>query len=112
MNNRKLYVPSDVSLRNEVWAGLSVKDAITSLLVTLCAGILAAILVNVLHVPLLASVMGVLITGVFCIGLLSRMPEVNRSILDQIGIIIAFEKSQKQYHYIYRRGGNTDNGCK
>lgn len=112
MMGRKLYVLSDVSLRNEIWAGLSTRDAAISLLAAVCTAGLFLLPALVLRapVPVFAGVLAALLAGMISVGLLSRMPGVNRSILDQIGIALAYGKAQKQYHYIYRRKVPAANG--
>ena len=103
MKTRSLYVPSNVSLRNEIWHGLSVRDAVISLLAALAAAAVATVIAKAFAVNILWCVLGTLLCGVSSIGILSKMPEINRSMLDQLHIILSFTKSQKQYRYVYQR---------
>lgn len=107
MDERKLYVPANVSVRNEVWAGFSVKDGMKSLLFMAIAAAFLFLLSRFLPIPLFFGVFATMLTGFASVGLHTRVPEVNRSILDQIGIVLRFTKSQKTYHYVYVRGAES-----
>lgn len=102
MKNRTLYVPADVSLRNEVWKGLSVKDAVVSLGVGAGTAGLAVMLGLVFGVPQLWCVLMVMIAAGLSVAVLSKF-DTNLSIVDYLGISLKYAKEQKQYLYVYRR---------
>jgi len=102
MKSRTLYVPSNVSLRNEVWKGLSVRDGAAVLGITLAAAGLAAMLGLVFGVPQLWCVLFVLIAAGIGVAVLTKF-DTNLSMVDYIGISLKFAKEQKRFLYIYRR---------
>lgn len=111
-NENNLYVPVNITLRNEVWPGFSVNDAVVTLLVLAVSagiGVLCAVL---LHIPLFFCVLGSLLPACFCVALLTREPNSNLSPYEQLKIMAAFSKSQKSYDYVYLRKGETQHGRK
>lgn len=101
---RKLYVPANVTLRNEFIEGLSIRDTIKTALVSGGALAVAVALYLTLRMEILWCVLLVMMTGAAAMGLLRRLPVINRSMVEQMAIIIRYRKAQKVYRYAYRKG--------
>lgn len=104
MKQRMLYVPSRVSLRSEVWQGLSFKDAIKSVLVGGIAAGLSAALHFTLELDVLWCALIAIIAAAFSVTVLTRFDS-GLSIMDFILISLKYSKEQKRFYYVYRRKG-------
>lgn len=101
LKTRVLYVPANVSTRNEVWKGLSIADAVKALLLTAAAAAvaLAAGLAGAGQLP---CIIGVCVVGACSVGALQKF-ENNLSMTDYAAIMLKFAREQKRFIFVYRR---------
>lgn len=102
MKHRTLYVPSRVSVRYEVWRGLSAGDAVKSVLVGVAAIGMSAAIHFIFGLAVMWCALIPMVAISFSIGVLTRFDS-GLSIKDIISISLKFSKEQKRYFYVYRR---------
>lgn len=102
MKTRTLYVPANVSLRNEVWRGLSVADAVKSF----GGGVIAAIACTFLHfatgLEVIWCVLCAVVAIASCITFYTQLGS-GLSIKDYLRISAKFSREQKRFYYVHRR---------
>lgn len=102
MKKRMLYIPSRVSLRNEIWQGLSFIDAIKSLIVGVITAGFSAVLHFAAGLEILWCALASFIAAAFSVTVLTRLGG-GMSITDILKISLKFAKEQKRFYYNYRR---------
>lgn len=73
MDKRTLFIPSNVSLRNELWPGFAIKDGVISICAMGAMAIIMLVLSLIFTIDITVSVLTVAFTGVIFAGLLSRL---------------------------------------
>lgn len=94
-----LYIPLGLKDKNELWNGFGKDEAIKALIFVAIASIIDILLYFLKQSVVLAVVFILVAIG----GSLMMLTKdtTNISVVDQIGYMIRFSKSQKYYPYIY-----------
>ncbi|QUH31110.1 hypothetical protein [Vallitalea guaymasensis] len=107
---KPLYIPQGLKLRTEIFNGFSKEELIKTIIVTLIAGVIDALLFFFVKNTVVAIVfMLVAVSGTV---IMLTKDNSNISVVDQIGFLIKYRFRQKKYRYVYklerRRYGRQD----
>ncbi len=94
-----LYIPLGLKDKNELWDGFGKEEAFKALIFITIASIID-ILLYFLKQNIAISVVFILVAIGGSLMMLTK-DTTNISVVDQIGYMIRFSKSQKYYSYIY-----------
>ena len=98
-NKRSLYIPQGLKTRVEIFDGYGKEELHKTILVTILAGILDSLYFLIFRNTVISIViMLVAIAG--SVMMLSK-DRTNVSVVDQVGFMIKFARSQKKYKYKY-----------
>jgi fatty acid desaturase len=99
--DKKLPVPENVTLRWELWRGMGKAELFVSVSITAVAVVLAFIfcLTSSWSFALMTSIIGVLCTFGFCVGLFTKMDN-NQSPYDYLKQQAMFRKEQQVFWYV------------
>lgn len=96
---RKLYVPDNITLRNEVWRGLGKKELAISVLITAIVIFIAVIVVTTFgDRTLFFSMAAVLLTFSVSITMQTKL-ENNQSMVEFIAMVMKFKREQQKFKY-------------
>lgn len=97
---KPLYIPQGLKLRAEIFNGFAREELIKTIIVTLVAGAIDALLFLFARNTVVAVVfMLVAVSGAV---LMLTKDNNNISVVDQVGFLIKFRFGQKKYRYVYR----------
>lgn len=96
---QKLYIPQGLKTRVEIFDGFGKEELFKTILVTLVAGGIDALLFLIFK-NVVTSVVFMLIVISGSIMMLTKDKN-NISVVDQVGFMIRFARSQKVYKYKY-----------
>jgi hypothetical protein len=94
-----LYIPQGLKTRVEIFDGFGKEELFKTILVTLVAGGIDALLFLIFR-NVVTSVVFMLITISGSVMMLTK-DKTNISVVDQVGFMVRFARSQKVYKYIY-----------
>lgn len=94
-----LYIPQGLKTRVEIFDGFGKEELVKTILVTLVAGGIDALLFLIFR-NVVTSVVFMLIAISGSVMMLTKDKN-NISVVDQVGFMIRFAKSQKVYKYKY-----------
>lgn len=94
-----LYIPQGLKTRVEIFDGFGKEELVKTILVTLVAGGMDALLFLIFR-NVVTSVVFMLIAIAGSVMMLTKDKN-NISVVDQVGFMIRFSKSQKVYKYKY-----------
>ncbi len=108
-----LYIPTGVKTRNELFSGFGKRELLQSAVGSMMGGGVAGVLWLVAGNVALTVVAG--LTGIFGSVMMCTKDQNNQSVVDQIGNIVRFGRSQQIYPYRMldewgmkeNRGGNS-----
>ncbi len=92
-----LYIPTGVKVQNELFNGFGKKELLQSLVGSLFGGAVAALIWLCSH-NVAFTVVAVL-TGIFGSVMMCTKDQNNQSVVDHIGNMIRFARSQQIYPY-------------
>lgn len=95
----KLYIPMGVKPEAEFFKGFGKKQMIQAAIGSLCCGVIALILW--LTTQSVTTTMIAALTGIAGSVMMTAKDQSNLSVVDQIGNMVRFAKSQKKYTYRY-----------
>ncbi len=96
---QRLYIPQGLKNRVEIFDGYGKEELMKTIIVTLAAGGIDALLF-LLFKNVVTSVVFMLISIAGSVMMLTKDKN-NISVVDQVGFMIRFAKSQKVYKYKY-----------
>jgi hypothetical protein len=101
-NRRKqmLYIPQGLKTRVEIFDGYGKEELFKTVLVTLVAGALDALMFLIFR-NVVTSIVFMLITISGTVMMLTKDKN-NISVVDQVGFMLKFVRSQKVYKYKYQ----------
>ena len=94
-----LYIPQGLKTRVEIFDGFGKEELVKTILVTLVAGGIDALLF-LLFRNVVTSVVFILIAISGSVMMLTK-DKTNISVVDQVGFMVRFARSQKVYKYKY-----------
>lgn len=94
-----LYIPQGLKTRVEIFDGYGKEELFKSIIVTIFAGIID-ILLYLIFKNTVMSVVFILVTIAGSVLMLTK-DTTNISVVDQLGFLIKFARSQKKYKYKY-----------
>lgn len=92
-----LYIPTGVKAQNELFNGFGRRELFQSIIGSLCGGALS-ILIWLLSQNVAFTVVAVL-SGIFGSVMMTTKDQNNQSVVDQIGNMSRFSRSQQIYPY-------------
>ncbi|MFT9493883.1 hypothetical protein [Anaerosolibacter sp.] len=103
MDERKkntLYIPQGLKTRVEIFDGYGKEELFKTIIVTLIAGVIDIVIYAIFKNVVLAIVF-ILIVIAGSVMMLTK-DKTNISVVDQVGFMIKFARSQKKYPYKYQ----------
>ncbi len=99
-DNKKLYIPFDLKIKNELWDGFG-KEQIPELLIGVAVVLVLALITGFMwHVVIGIVVFG---GGVFAtVAFINKQRLINLSLIDQIKIIVRHSREQQKFDYKYK----------
>ncbi|TCL57660.1 hypothetical protein EDD76_108195 [Kineothrix alysoides] len=97
MEQWALYIPSGVKVQNELFNGFGKRELLQSVAGSLFGGVVAAV-IWICSANVAFTVVAVL-TGIFGSVMMCTKDLNNQSVVDQVGNMIRFAKSQQIYPY-------------
>lgn len=94
-----LYIPQGLKTRVEIFDGFGKEELVKTILVTLVAGGIDALLFLIFR-NVVTSVVFMLISISGSVMMLTK-DKTNVSVVDQVGFMVKFARSQKVYKYKY-----------
>jgi len=94
-----LYIPQGLKTRVEIFDGFGKEELVKTILVTLVAGSIDALLFLIFR-NVVTSVVFMLISISGSVMMLTK-DKTNVSVVDQVGFMVRFARSQKVYKYKY-----------
>jgi len=94
-----LYIPQGLKTRVEIFDGFGKEELVKTILVTLVAGGIDALLFLIFR-NVVTSVVFMLISISGSVMMLTK-DKTNVSVVDQVGFMVRFARSQKVYKYKY-----------
>ena len=94
-----LYIPQGLKTRVEIFDGFGKEELVKTILVTLVAGGIDALLFLIFR-NVVTSVVFILISISGSVMMLTK-DKTNISVVDQVGFMVRFARSQKIYKYKY-----------
>ena len=94
-----LYIPQGLKTRVEIFDGFGKEELVKTILVTLVAGSIDALLFLMFR-NVVTSVVFMLISISASVMMLTK-DKTNVSVVDQVGFMVRFARSQKIYKYKY-----------
>lgn len=98
-NKKTLYIPQGLKTRVEIFSGFGKEELFKATLVTLLVGFLDIVFYLITKNAVLAMVT-ILVTIAGSVMMLTKDHN-NVSVVDQVGFMIRFERSQKKFKYKY-----------
>lgn len=96
---QSLYIPQGLKTRVEIFDGYAKEELFKTIIVTLIAGVIDALLYLIFK-NTVTSVVSMLVIIAGSVLMLTK-DKTNISVVDQVGFMIKFAKSQKIYKYKY-----------
>ena len=103
MEERKknpLYIPQGLKTRVEIFDGFSKEELFKTIMVTIVVGILD-ILYYLIFKNTVVSIVAILVAIAGSVMMLTK-DHTNISVVDQVGFMVRFARSQKYYPYKYQ----------
>ncbi len=105
---KPLYIPQGLKLRTEIFNGFAKEELIKTIIVTLVAGAIDALLFLFIQNTVVAIVfMLIAVSGTV---LMLTKDNSNISVVDQVGFLIKYRFRQKKYRYVYKLKRRRDGG--
>jgi len=98
-NKKTLYIPQGLKTRVEIFSGFGKEELFKATLVTLVVGLLDIVFYLITKNAVVAMVT-ILVTIAGSVMMLTKDHN-NVSVVDQVGFMIRFERSQKKFKYKY-----------
>lgn len=95
-----LYIPQGLKTRVEIFEGYGKEELVKTIIVTVVAGFLDVLLYFIFK-NTVVSVVFILVAIAGSVMMLTK-DHTNISVVDQVGFMIKFERSQKKYPYKYQ----------
>ncbi len=99
-NESSLYIPMGVKAQNELFNGFGKKELLQSAVGSLIGGAVACVLW--LFSQNVAMTVVCVLTGIFGSVMMTTKDLNNQSVVDQIGNMVGFMRSQQIYPYRYK----------
>jgi hypothetical protein len=96
---QSLYIPQGLKTRVEIFDGYGKEELVKTILVTIIVGLVDAFMYLIFK-NVVMSVVTILITIAGSVMMLTK-DKTNISVVDQIGFMVRFARSQKVYKYKY-----------
>ena len=96
---QSLYIPQGLKVRVELFDGFGKEELFTTILVTIVVGVMD-VLFYLLFRNVVTSVVTILVAIAGSVMMLTK-DKTNISVVDQIGFMVRFARSQKVYKYKY-----------
>lgn len=96
---QSLYIPQGLKVRVEIFDGFGKEELFKTILVTIVAGVIDALLYLIFKNVVMSVVM-ILVAIAGSVMMLTK-DKTNISVVNQIGFMIRFARSQKIYKYKY-----------
>ncbi|PKM54002.1 MAG: hypothetical protein CVV00_10080 [Firmicutes bacterium HGW-Firmicutes-5] len=96
---QSLYIPQGLKTRVEIFDGYGKEELVKTILVTIIVGLVDASMYLIFK-NVVMSVVTILITIAGSVMMLTK-DKTNISVVDQIGFMVRFARSQKVYKYKY-----------
>lgn len=96
-NKENLYIPMGIKEKNEFWDGFAsneLKASLKFIFIAMIINGIGSLLIRSLFTTVIATVI-IIVTAL----MLNTKGTTNLSVMDQIGNMRSFSKSQKQYEY-------------
>ncbi|HAN44707.1 MAG TPA: hypothetical protein DCP97_04880 [Ruminococcaceae bacterium] len=101
MNEEKLYMPPNITVRPEYFTGFGKQEAVYTMIVG-AAAIAAAVLVHIVSGYVVPCVFGVLVVITLTVTFVTKVPNANNmSMLDYTVIMFKFKNEQQKFIYHY-----------
>lgn len=97
MEGWELYIPSGVRAENELFNGFGRRELLQSMMGSFMGGVIAAIVWMCMGNVALTVV--IVLSGIFGSVMMCARDQNNLSVVDQVGNMIRFAKSQQIYPY-------------
>lgn len=97
--NYSLYIPQGLKTRVEIFDGFGKEEITKTIIATVAAGILDVLLYYIFKNPSISVVF--ILVSIFGSIMMLTKDKNNISVVDQIGFMIKFTKTQKIYKYKY-----------
>lgn len=98
IENHKLYIPTNVKTKTEIYDGFGTKELLSSLSVSVPIAAILFIIKTVMHKSTAFFVLGIMIT-LAAAALIFVRDNTNQNVVDYVKNIIIFNGRQKQYIY-------------
>ncbi len=99
MEKHTLYIPQGIKLRSEIFEGFSKIELYKTIIVSIVAGIIMSVLFLLTQTVSLCLVL--FLSVIFATVMVLTKDKNNVSVVDQLGFMVRFAKSQKIYKYKY-----------
>ncbi|MCL2086182.1 MAG: hypothetical protein FWH05_01130 [Oscillospiraceae bacterium] len=101
MGQEKLYIPYGLKTDNEIFPGFGSKQLKQSAVGTLSSAMFGGLIYGITGA--LALLILFIIAGLFGSVMFTIRDQYNISVVDQIGNLIKFNKSQQKFKYVYKK---------
>lgn len=98
--DKPLYIPQGLKLNKEIYNGYGREELIKTIVVTLVAGVIDALLFLITKSVVVAIVF--MLIAVSGSVLMLTKDNNNISVVDQVGFLIKYQYRQKKYKYVYK----------
>ncbi|WDV44081.1 hypothetical protein PV797_11135 [Clostridiaceae bacterium M8S5] len=96
---KPLYIPQGLKLRKEIFNGFAKEELLKTILITLIAGVIDALLFLFTQ-NTVTTIVFILIAVAGSVLMLTK-DNTNISVVDQMGFILKYQFRQKKYNYVY-----------
>ena len=98
--NKKLYIPFDLKIKNELWDGFGkeqVPELLIGVAISLVLGLITGFMLHII-IGIVVFVVGTFVTVAF----INKQRLINLSLIDQIIIIVRHSREQQKFDYKYK----------
>ena len=98
--NKKLYIPFDLKIKNELWDGFGkeqVPELLIGVAISLVLGLITGFMLHII-IGIVVFAVGTFVTVAF----INKQRLINLSLIDQIKIIVRHIREQQKFDYKYK----------